>query len=273
MEWLFNKKTFKMDSYYPGFIQSPWVGHRDFAYDLITFMEPRSIVELGTAYGTSLFSFAQAIKENQISCTCHAIDTWEGDEHSGYYGEEVFQLVSKIQDEEHYNFIQKYRMRFDDAASLFPTESIDLLHIDGLHTYEAVSHDYETWIPKLSENGAVLFHDISVVDRGFGVYKLWSQLAERYPHISFGHSNGLGVLFPKGSAKFNPILQIKHLLSQHYELASQNFRLAIEYTVLSNQTQGLSSQFNKWESMVERASKEIERLNHENTQLKMKLNG
>lgn len=173
---------------------SGWVEHIPFAFELINKLKPAIIVELGVFQGSSYFSFCQAVHDLRLPSVCYGIDTWQGDEHAGFLTEEIFNTVSEYNKTTYADFSNLIRSDFNDALQLFADKSIDLLHIDGLHTYEAVKNDFESWLPKLSDSSIVLFHDIAVKDRGFGVFKLWEELSAIYPSFSFEHGYGLGVL-------------------------------------------------------------------------------
>lgn len=180
----------------PRYISYPlsWLGHIPFAAWLIESARPSVFVELGSYSGTSYFSFCQAVLECEAKTKCFAIDTWEGDDHTGGYGEDVYQGFVGYNDGNFKDFSTYLRMRFEEANSSFQDASIDLLHIDGLHTYDAVKSDFETWLPKMSSKGIVLFHDTSVDKEGFGVNVFWKEVCKTYPSFNFLHSNGLGVL-------------------------------------------------------------------------------
>jgi len=172
-----------------------WVGHLPFAAVLVSELKPEIFVELGTHFGNSYFTFCQAVEEFKTSTQCYAVDTWEGEEHAGSYDESVYQFVSRHNDKNYQHFSRLLRTTFDDASKKFLDNSIGLLHIDGLHTYEAVANDFESWYPKIQDGGIILFHDICCRHDDFGVWKLWEEIQEKYPHtLSLLHSHGLGVL-------------------------------------------------------------------------------
>jgi hypothetical protein len=181
---------------HPDYIANPlsWLGHIPFAAWLVKVVEPKQFVELGSYSGTSYFAFCQAIKNAALETQCVAIDTWEGDDHTGNYSAEIFQGFSQYNDAHFGGFSRYLRMRFDDALPLIEEGTVDLLHIDGLHTYEAVINDFTTWFSKMSERGVILFHDTAVDMDGFGVKKFWSEVCDLYPSYNFTHSNGLGIL-------------------------------------------------------------------------------
>ena len=170
-------------------------GHAPFFFWACEQLQPRSVVELGSAHGYSFFVFCQALEMFSQNSECVAVDTWEGDINTGSYSGKVYQSVREN--------LERYfpgaparllRMTFDEAAALFANGSLDLVFVDGCHTFEAVRHDFETWLPKMSERGVMFFHDTRVVAENFGVWQFWAEVSKKFPSFEFPHDYGLGVL-------------------------------------------------------------------------------
>jgi hypothetical protein len=179
----------------PAFLaKTTWSGHIPFAFEIIKALEPETVVELGVWGGCSFFAFCQAAETLKLKSKCYGIDTWQGDVHMGQYSERVFEKVQRYSQKHYSDRAILIRKTFCDAFSDFKDGSIDLLHIDGTHTYDAVSEDFRIWLPKISERGVVLFHDVSVIREDFGVKRFFDSIKPGYVHFEFEHSCGLGVL-------------------------------------------------------------------------------
>ena len=163
-------------------------------FALFPLVRPRRYVELGVHNGMSFFAACQVSEHLETNTECIAIDSWIGDPHASFHSSTVF-------DEFKLNLTKNYpeaffiQGMFSHAVDCFENGSVDLLHIDGYHTYESVKADFEDWVSKMSDVGIILFHDINVHERNFGVWQLWQELRDRYVGLSFMHSHGLGLLY------------------------------------------------------------------------------
>lgn len=202
IKWNYHSPKFECDTYNLEMMKySPWSGHRLFAYDYICSMKPDRIVELGSYYGCSAFSFLQALKDNNMQSAFWAVDTWEGDSFTeNDYTENIYQAYREIQNKcfEKQN-AHMLRMTFDEAYEKFEDHTIDLLHIDGSHTYEDVKHDFLKWKDRVRQDGVIFFHDVGEDDlygKKMGSHIFWEELKKEYPNtLEFPFSFGLGILF------------------------------------------------------------------------------
>jgi methyltransferase family protein len=167
---------------------SAWYGHLPFAAWIMRAARPSQFVELGTHAGISYAGFCDAVLACHLPTRCLAVDTWQGDEHAGFYGETVFADLSRFHDRRYGAFSRLLRCRFDQALDTLPDGSIDLLHIDGRHLLRDITEDFNSWLPKLSPQAVVLLHDTNVRERDFGVWQFWDRHRTLYPSFEFRRS-------------------------------------------------------------------------------------
>ncbi len=173
-----------------------WIQHIPFLATVLQVQLPRTFVELGVHTGNSYFAGCSTVARYGLDTRCIAVDTWQGDEHAGFYGEDIFERVQAINAE--FPFSELLRATFEKAVTSFEDGSIDLIHFDGRHYYRDIKQDFETWLPKLSNRSIALLHDVRVYANDFGVAAYWEELKQAYPTFEFFHGHGLGVVLVGG---------------------------------------------------------------------------
>ena len=237
-----------------------WHEHIPFAFTIVQMLKPKIFVELGTHKGDSYCAFCQAVNVLGLDTACYAVDTWEGDEHSGLYGSEILEELRTYHDSRYKGFSQLIQSRFEEALDYFSDGSIDLIHIDGCHTYDAIKHDFKAWLPKMSQRGIVLFHDINVHERDFGAWKFWEEVAEHYPCFEFKHGYGLGVL-AVGVEVPEEVLAFLNMRGQEVVTATKLYSYLGDKIALVHQLQSRDEQVTELNSTLQARDIQIAELN------------
>jgi predicted O-methyltransferase YrrM len=158
-------------------------------YGLMRERPPATVVEIGSYLGRSTVFFGLTLKHLGGRGRVVAIDPHTGDRQH-LEGFAVDRLPSYELFRHHcraagvVDVVDAQVARSLEAAERW-SGPIDLLYVDGWHSYDAVVADGEAWLPHLSDGGVVLFDDYVAyeeVRRGVadlaerGVFHLWGSV-------------------------------------------------------------------------------------------------
>ena len=174
-----------------------WLGHGTFATQLVKEFKPNVIVDLGVDYGFSTFCFGYHNIGN-----VYGIDWFKGDSQSGIRNtyDEVIETYDELKNEYGVSNIQFIKGDFNSVVVTWDKQ-IDVLHIDGLHTYESVKNDYEKWSKFCNDDSIILFHDTILHHKTVG--RFFNELNGF--KINKPDSCGLGIL-TKSVTKYKKML-------------------------------------------------------------------
>lgn len=173
-------------------------------YGLTRSLKPRICVEIGSARGKSACAVGLALQRNGggklFAIDPHSATSWNDSE-----SVDTFTIINEnLRKAGVTDFVEVVRAKSGDAAKAW-RETIDLIFIDGDHSYEGVKADWEAFLPHLNQFGVVAFHDtlwdlrpdpkLSRAD--MGVPRFVNELrAAGYPVITIDQDYGVSLVQP-----------------------------------------------------------------------------
>ena len=175
-------------------------------YAITRAQNPEVVVEIGSARGKSACAMALACSQNGrgkvFAIDPHTNNAWT---HEGNENDNGNFMKDRLRDYQLEVYCEMVCTTSDQAARDW-NRQIDILFIDGDHTFEGVSRDFELFQPWLTANSVVVFHD-SLWEHekskvGFrediGVPRFLHQLQEEgYDIVNFQSQHGMAILCPR----------------------------------------------------------------------------
>ena len=126
----------------------------DYLLDTDPSLAESTLIEIGTFYGDSAIVFSEYFR-NVV--TIDPFDSSVGGIAAIIDMQELYRRTNqRLAD---YDNITLLRGLSIDIAKRYVNNSVNIVYIDGLHTYEGVKSDTDAWLPKLKKNGWLCGHD------------------------------------------------------------------------------------------------------------------
>lgn len=172
--------------------------------NLINEVKPKVFVEIGTRHGGSLWMISQFLPDESIIVSIDLPGMGWGTTTSGPNREKVTQdLINNNKRVFLITDNSQLESTVKKLKSIIKKDTIDLLFIDGDHTWNGVSKDWELYSPLVSDGGIIAFHDIfrpvNKKHLKIQVYLLWEVLKTIFNHKQWisnePRASGIGILY------------------------------------------------------------------------------
>lgn len=165
---------------------------------LIKSRKIKNVLEIGTANGGTLYLFSRIINKNGIIVSLD-LETpeWKQSFYKSFaLGKQQIFLVAG-------NSHKKQTLK--RIKKILRNKKIDLLFIDGDHSYKGVKSDFNLYKDLVKNGGIIAFHDIAaayIINSHWAeVNKFWIRLKRKYKHIEIIEDKnrqrafGIGVMY------------------------------------------------------------------------------
>lgn len=168
---------------------------------VISDLKPKLALEIGTLHGGTLCLLSRLADP---SATIVSVDLPLGRFGGGYkwFYVPIFKSFARFGQKIHLLRADSHAPETLSAVRrILGNRQLDLLFIDGDHSYEGVRDDFELYHPLVRSGGLIAFHDVAEhTDRTCEVSRFWDEVKQRYRHTEVIRDRnqgwaGIGLLY------------------------------------------------------------------------------
>jgi predicted O-methyltransferase YrrM len=172
---------------------------------LLASRKPKRILEIGTANGGTLFLFCRIADPNATIISVDLPGGWFGGGYPRWKGILYRRFASAAQ-KLHLIRADSHRPEtLEQVENILAGSKLDFVFIDGDHTYEGVSQDFQKYRQLCARDAVIGFHDIvpNAADPDCEVPRFWNDLRVQCRTTEFVEDPaqfgaGIGIVLPRG---------------------------------------------------------------------------